>query len=244
VTVKTTLEEAVQSSSPGALVHLFRLDATGVGGEVYNFTPSSRDGKSLFFDGIEYVAAPIEAEGFEWTGRGPLPTPLVRIGNVSKIVLAAVITLNDLVGATLYRIRTFERFLDGHPDADPTAKFSVDVYRVERKTKHDATVLEWELRSAIDQEGRKLPGRMVVRDYCDFIYRHYDAEAGAFVYDVHHPCPYVGSNYFKEDGTPTDNPALDRAGKRLTTCCIPRFGENGVLPFGGYPGVGRFRARS
>jgi hypothetical protein len=77
----------------------------------------------------------------------------------------------DLLGATLTRLRTFRRFLDGEPDADPTAHFEPDIWRLERKTRQDAVLVEWELASVLEQEGRRLPGRQMLRDLCSHSYR-------------------------------------------------------------------------
>ena len=44
----------------------------------------------------------------------------------------------------------------------------------------------------------------------------------------------MGVARFTKDGQPTDDPALDKCGGRLSDCKL-RFGEYGELPFGGYP---------
>jgi lambda family phage minor tail protein L len=96
----------------------------------------------------------------------------------------------DLLGATLTRLRTFRRFLDGEPDADPTAHFEPDIWRLERKTRQDAVLVEWELASVLEQEGRRLPGRQMLRDLCSHSYRRWTGSR--FDYAAA-SCPYTGA---------------------------------------------------
>ena len=222
-----------QSFSPSALVELYVLDATALGGSLYRFCPSSNGNANVVFDGNTYTAIAFESEGWEWNGKGQFPTPTIRIDNVNKTLLSAVIGFGDLVGATVTRTRTFKKFLDGEPSADPTAIFSVDVYTVERKTKHDKISIEWELSAAMDQFGKRLPGRQILKDACMRTYRVWDG--AAFVY-TNAQCPYTGTTYFDENGDSTVQ-ASDKCGKRLSDC-KKRFGTNGELPFWGFPGAG------
>ena len=43
-------------------------------------------------------------------------------------MLGVVTDLDDLLGAEVTRIRTFEKYLDGKPEADPSAKFPDDSF--------------------------------------------------------------------------------------------------------------------
>jgi lambda family phage minor tail protein L len=153
-----------------------------------------------------------------------------------------VIETGDLTGATVTRIRTFKKFLDGQPDADPDAHFEPDIYRVDRKSAHIPGVsVEFELASIIDQRGRELPAYVCMRDYCPLIYRRWTGTE--FDYSKA-TCPYVGFDgnppatagaFFRRDGTSTVNPAEDKCGKRLSDC-VDRFGDR-PLPYGGFPGM-------
>ena len=242
------IAEHVQGFSLGELIELFVLDATPIGGSIYRFTNSANASTAIVFDGNTYTPLDFEADGFEWNGQGSLPTPKIRIANTTLVLSSAVIEFQDLLGAKLIRIRTFSKFLDGEPDADPTAIFPLDIYTVERKTSHNKVFIEWELSAAMDQFGKKLPGRQILRDACTHRYRVYSlsgpidnpdltGEAGPFDYSKA-TCPYVGATYYDEAGRLVLNPASDKCGKRLTDCQL-RFGENNPLPTRAFPGVGR-----
>lgn len=230
-----------QSFSPDDMVVLFELDATTIGGSILRFTSSAQETAEISFAGNTYSPVPVEAEGFEWNGRGAFPTPILRVSNVNKVASAAVIDYEDLLGATVKRIRTFRQFLDGEPTVDPTATFPIDVYKVERKTAHNKVFIEWELSSAIDQEGRKLPGRQVLRDACTHRYRIWNGSA--FDY-TNATCPYADAALFDETGAsldPLTEQAKDRCGKKLSDCRL-RFGEHEKLPTRAFPGLARIRA--
>ena len=88
----------------------------------------------------------------------------MRLTNVTKLLLPAVISLGDLVGAKLTRWRTFTKYLDGQPTADPTCYFAPNHYYVEMMTNLDEEYLEWQLASRLDREGIRLPREQVLRD--------------------------------------------------------------------------------
>ncbi|HYG86992.1 MAG TPA: phage minor tail protein L [Azospirillum sp.] len=229
--------QTAQAFAPGAYVVLYDLDTSSVGGPVYHFTGTADEGGSVMWRGNTYEPFDIQAEGFEWNGRGPLPTPRIRVSNVNRVFSALVGTYGDLLGCTVRRWRVFDRFLDNRPDADPDAHFPVDVYRIERKVSHDKVTIEWELSAALDQEGRSLPGRLVLRDACMKRYRVWDGNS--FLY-TRATCPYSGPDLFTPHGAATSNPAQDACGKRVIDCRL-RFGVDAVLPYGGFPGVARTR---
>ncbi|MEX9800387.1 hypothetical protein AB7X12_06465, partial [Proteus terrae] len=55
-------------------------------------------------------------------------------------------------------------------------------------------------------------------------------------------CDYAGQNgYFDKQGNPVDDPSLDKCSGLLKTGCVPRFGKNNPLPFGGFVGTSLLR---
>jgi phage-related protein len=114
--------------------------------------------------------------------------------------------------------------------------FPVEVYTIERKSAHTKTFVEWQLAAAIDQEGRMLPGRQVLRDTC--LHRYRSFEGGTFNYS-RASCPYTGAACFTATGTPT-TAQFDVCGKKLSDCRL-RFGQNANLPTRAFPGVSRLR---
>lgn len=230
----TDLRTVAQSLSPDAIIALFTLDATNVGGTILRFTASKETGGYVYFGGDSYIPIDISFEGLETSGVGAPPTPTVRISNTDGIVQSLLNTWGDLTGAMLYRRRTFARFLDGHAEADSGAFFGPDVYSFDRKTSDKPTDVTWELSTTIDQQGRMIPGRVAIRSTCMWRYRSFID--GSFNYEKAQ-CPYTGANFFDENDEPT---TYDKdVPSRTINCCKVRFGEGQPLPFGGFPGVGR-----
>jgi lambda family phage minor tail protein L len=227
----------VQLPQLDELVELYDLDATNIpGGEVYHFTPMTDGNNSnVVWGGVVYVPVPIQATGFETSSEGTLPTPHIKVANVNLAFSALCVQFKDLLGATLTRHRTFKRYLDGQPDADPTSELGRDVYRINQKVYQNKIFVEWELAAVIDQEGRMLPGRTVLQVACNFRYRRWTGTE--FDY-THVTCPYIGDTYFDINGNVVGTPQLDVPSKRVDTCCQRRF-QNVPLPTGAFPGVSR-----
>lgn len=93
-------------------VELFSLDTTPLGGSVYNFTNSTSSTGNIVFNGVTYSCLPITSDGWDFTSTGAPPKPTLTVSNVSKTLLAAVISLGDLVGSKVQRIRTYAKYLD------------------------------------------------------------------------------------------------------------------------------------
>jgi lambda family phage minor tail protein L len=216
----------IQKLDPGTKVELYELDTTDLGGQIEYFHDGTTAGRTeVIWQGNAYRAWPIHVEGFEINGNGQQPTPKIRAGNIGGAMTVRCIAFADMVGARLTRRRVFAKYLDGMPGADPTAGFPEDVFFIERKTYEGKIYVEWELSSSLDVEDVYLPLRQVIANACPWDYR--SAE-----------CSYVGPPVAKLDDSPTNDPTLDRCGKRLGSCKI-RFGPFGPLPFGGFPGASK-----
>ncbi|NDV20821.1 phage minor tail protein L [Pseudodesulfovibrio sp. JC047] len=231
-----TISNDVQKSSPGVLVELFDLDATAIGGEVQHFIKGTKDSQPVTWKGNIYIPLDLESDGFEMNAQGSLPRPTLRVSHVNTAFIGMVEECDDLIGATLTRWRTFSRYLDTAPEADSNAHFAPDIYRVDQLTEQNKLYVEWELAAAMDHEGRKLPGRQILRDVCTHRYRVWNGSS--FDYSKA-TCPYTASTYFDHAGVSTADPAKDRCGKRLSDCELRFPGE--PLPTRAFPGVGRLR---
>lgn len=228
----TAIATEIQKLAPSAIVVLYEVDATNIGGEVYRF----HDGKNgvitdIVWQGNTYQAFPIEATGFEWNGKGQLPRPKLTISNVLGTVSALVKLYDDLAGCKVTRIRTLAKFLDAvnfpsgtNPTADPTAEFARDIYFIDRKANENREIVEFELAAALDLAGVGLPRRQVVQNYCPWAYRGSE-------------CGYTGTAYFNINDQPVVSPSQDVCGKRLNSCKV-RFGSTAELPYGGFPAAG------
>ena len=84
--------------------------------------------------------------------------------------------------------------------------------------------MTFELASKFDLAGQKLPKRQIVANVCQWVYRSSE-------------CSYTGSSYFDVNGNSVTTLAQDACGKRVGSCKL-RFGANGELPFGSFPGAG------
>jgi lambda family phage minor tail protein L len=131
---------------------------------------------------------------------------------------------NDLGGATVRRIRTLKKFLDGEANADPNARFPTEIWYVDRKSNENRDLVEFELASKFDLAGVMLPQRQIIANVCQWQYR------GA-------ECGYTGGSYFDINDNAVATLALDACGKRVGSCKL-RFGATAELPFGSFPGVG------
>jgi lambda family phage minor tail protein L len=230
-----TIAADLQKIAPGALIELFVLDPTALGGTITRFHAGLNELHSpVVWDGDTYSPFPVEATGFELSGRGTLPQPKIRVANVTGLISALLLELDDLVGAVLTRKRTLAKYLDAvnfaggvNPTADPTQAFPDEIWFVNRRAEENKVFVEFELTSAFDVAGVKLPRRQVIANVCPWIYR--SAE-----------CSYAGGAVADINDVATSDPARDQCGKRLASCKL-RFGEFAELPYGGFPGAGLVR---
>ena len=237
-TAISSVYEDVSALAPSAIIELFelQLDSTLHGSsDVYRFHAGSNADVTgnIVWNGNAYTRMPVVADGFEMRSTGSLPQPTITIANLDgnmTTVLALVNQTtagNDLTGATVKRIRTLKRYIDGESSADPNAKFPDEIWRISRKATETRDIVTFELSSAFDFVGQKIPKRQIIANTCQWIYR--SAE-----------CGYSGSNYFDVNGNSVSRLADDVCGKRIASCKL-RFGENGELPFGSFPGAGLIR---
>lgn len=229
-----SIDQDVQQLAPGDLVELYEIDATSLGGSIVRLHAGVNGlGDDVVWQGNTYSRFPIIATGFQKSGSGAMPRPVVQVANVTGLVGVLARTYNDLVGARFTRRRTFAKYLDavnfaaGNPSADPTAHFADEVWIVDRKSTETRVMVEFELAAAWDVAGIMLPRRQVVQNVCTWGYRSSE-------------CGYTGGAVAAINDQPTTDPLLDQCGKRLASCKL-RFGEYAELPYGGFPAAGLIR---
>lgn len=222
----STIKEDIQSLEPGPLVELWELDAVNIGGEVVRFQSDSET--PIIWQGQTYAAWPIKGEGFARTS-AQQPAPKLMVGNLNGSITELCLLFEDLVGATLTRRRTFAKYLDGQPTADPTQEYDPELWFIERKASETAEYVEFELSTAMDFNGQRLPARQIIADHCpaQWVYRGVN-------------CGYTGPPVADANDNPTTDMALDRCGKRLSSCKLRQW-PDGVLNFGGFPASGLVR---
>jgi phage-related protein len=108
----------LQSIAPSAIIELFQLEINaaqhGVN-ETYYFHAGVNEinNGDIIWNGQAYLAFPIEATEFEYTGTGSLPRPKLRVSNIYGTITGLILSLpNGLEGAKVTRIRTLARYLD------------------------------------------------------------------------------------------------------------------------------------
>jgi lambda family phage minor tail protein L len=232
----TTVQGDVQLLEPGALVELFVLDATSIGGSVLQFHAYTQVG-NIVWNGSIYAPWPIDAQGFMRTS-DQQPVPTITVGNIDGSITALCLSYDDMVGAKITRKRTLGKYLDavnfptGNANADPTQQLPDEVWYIERKAVETNTAVQFELASALNFMGRKLPGRQVIANQC--LWLTIGGYRGPF-------CGYAGGAVATADDTATAILANDKCGGRVSSCKL-RFGANGNLNFGGCPGAGLVRS--
>jgi lambda family phage minor tail protein L len=243
----TTIIQHSQGSALGDYIKLYHMDLTTKFGETDFFFIEGPEGggtaHAVTFDGQLYSPFDCSATGFEVTGDGQLPRPTLTVSNASGIFTPLLIAYDDLKGATITRMRTFSKFLDDGSDPDPDARFADEVFIINKKTVDDGDMVQWELIAAIDVEGVIIPGRQITRDYCSHSTRVWTGSA----FDLTDAtCPWGASpgqeQAYDVDGVATTD-AAEVFSKRLNSCCKARFGDTAELPYAGWPGVARVRAR-
>lgn len=159
----------IQTLEPGARIELFVLDAraiTGGGTSDISYFHGYAQVGSIWWQGLEYTAWPIQATGFEIDPQKP-SQPTLDVGNVDGSITALCLALQDLVGAKLTRHRTLGKYLDAvnfggtNPTADPNQEFAPDVWFIEQKLSETPTVVSFALSSALDFGQVQLPRRKI-----------------------------------------------------------------------------------
>lgn len=222
-------------------VTLFEIDATKYGDVVLRFTPMVGETPTgdVSFGGQLYRSMPITADGFEWNGTGTAPRPTLTMTALDLVFLSLVVRAKDLTGCPVRRIRTYRKYLDDGATPNPSAHFPIDHYKIEKKTGQVRKSLTYELSTEMDQEGKQIPGRQVIRDTCLHRFRYW-AE-NKWNYDGV-TCPYAGAAMFTPGGEPTQDPTKARCGKKRSDCQLhfgTLYGPKAVLPMFAFPGVGR-----
>jgi len=226
-----------------ARIELFEIDLLPLGSnEILRFTSAFDGGSPVSFGGNVYEPRPVEVTGIDLTTDGPMPTPTLTMSNAGGVATQILLEHDDLVGAILKRIVTYEEFLDDGADPDSAAIFEPDYFEIDRKVREDHEMAQLELSSVIDQESLYLPGRQVLQGVCSLIYRRYDADLDEFIYQGDETaCPYTGTEYFDGNNQPCAK-SEDYCNKQITACQA-RFGDN-TLPFSGFPGAAKVRRRN
>lgn len=186
--------------------------------------------RDIIWNGNEYKPVAIQSDGLEIRGDGKASTPSLvitsNLNGVEGMTRRLCRQYNDFAGAKLTVIRTSAKYLDAanFADGNPTAnvnEYRKQVWYIEHKTDDNADSITFELSNPVDFEGARIPAREIT-SFCHWgVTGNYRGEA----------CQYMGTAMFDENGNPTNNPALDRCGCRITDCQL----RNNESRFGAFP---------
>ena len=233
----------VQAYSPGTLMSLFEIDFTTTGlpnppDAMYLYPGVKENYGDVVFGGETYTPWPFERTDIKKTSDGPMPRPTMSISNATGFMSQQLLAYNDFIGAKVRMFRTFAKYLDGEPAADPSAR-TTEVYFVEQKKTETSTAVQMVLVSAIDIMDATLPARNMLTNTCVWLYKGDE-------------CSWPGTNaalYFDAADNKVTDAADDVCGKRLDSCKRRFCGyieasdtyarPNDRLPYGGFPALGR-----
>lgn len=200
--VKNVVAESF-SLNPSAIINLFEIDVSDLGfnmgviseteialgkNTIFRFHNNiNLSTNSLYWGGKEYIAIPIDADGFDVNVRGSPSQPRLSITvsdeGISQLsrLKDRIYEMGDIIGAKITRIRTFAKFLDtsnfvnGVPPRDfypdSSSELSRDIYIIDRRANENKNLVQYELSPSFEYEGIKLPGRICNSDNCVFLYR-------------------------------------------------------------------------
>lgn len=225
-----SIQEDLSTLEPGGQVTLYEVDGSAFGAGVLRFHSHLQAG-AIWWQGRQYDPWPVNATGFEFNSDKP-PQPTLSIGNNNRLATILCSMFEDMVGAIVTRRRTLVKYLDaknfpgGNATADPSEGMRDEVWRIERKLSESFQAVEFQLTSAMDFQGQRLPRRQMIAGQCAWQYR--SAE-----------CGYTGGAVADKEDRPVSDVRVDMCSKRISGCKL-RFGENEELPFGGFPGCAMF----
>ena len=183
------LQKTLQDADGKTVVELFDFELNNAQHgttTVYRFTNTKNElGNDIVWQGNTYTAIPIKADGYEATGKGSLPRPNISVANLNGTftTILALLNVDDdgnalprntrtLEGCKVTRTRTLSKYLDAvnftggtNSDADPTSYFRPrDIYFIDRKSMENRDVISYEMCSAFDLVGVRLPKRQILPD--------------------------------------------------------------------------------
>lgn len=225
----------------GALIELWDIDlrhitptnGSNAAGELYRFHNGLNQGRTnIWWQGNEYQAYPIKADGFEISGQGPSNRPTLTVSNLYGLVTGIVAHFGQGVGAKVTRRLVYAEHLDAknfpggvNPSADPNQEVR-SYYIIEQLKSLDDQQATFEIASPAETDNAKIPLLMITSDTCIWQYRSAQ-------------CGYTGGAVADEFDKPTNDLKKDKCSHCIRGCKL-RFGDNAILPFGGFPSTTQY----
>lgn len=164
-----SIQDSVLKSEVPAFVELFEIDltptnVTELNGSIIRVTPMTDSTdlsnlQSVVWGGDSYQPFPIAISGISQSSDGAPARPTLSIANIDKTIGQLAFIYNDVVGAKVTYIRTFEPYLNTSASISlPPLSFFIS-----KKSSHTRTSLSFELRSPLDKERAFLPKRQMLK---------------------------------------------------------------------------------
>ena len=199
-----SLAEELLRLAPTAIIDLFEIQLTeavnGVNDILHYHAGKNGLTEDIKFGGQTYPAVPVEIDGFEFSAKGTLPRPTLRVANVNNAITSLMLLYNPLA-AEVRRIRTFAKFIDTtNFDTNPTFTKESDVedflitqdgdtlieetfndtadpdakivetWYIDRVSSENPQFVEFELAPKLDLTNLALP-RRTIEEFCPWTYR-------------------------------------------------------------------------
>ena len=177
----TDITKDVQKQDPGSqLIELWELE---IGTDTYAYFYSGLEAdlttvqfRDQFSGGTTrtYLALPIQSEGFNLQSTGASARPTIQVANLLSTFSAALggLSNEDLLGKKIYRRTTLYKYCIGQSgDANPPVEFPIQMWFIDRISEKNPVQITFELSSAFDLFGTKLPRRNIIGNACAWIYQ-------------------------------------------------------------------------
>ncbi len=206
-----TLNECTKAEQ-SALVVLWEVDQTEVGGERYFFrTLAERKRWSQSPGRGDNIRRTLFREAaLSMNGKGASARPTLKVSNLHGMVTGMAEDLQSLVGGTVVRRKVYARFLDavnfvnGNSDADPEQEV-ISRWRIQQCSELSAVSASFVLSTPTETDGAVFPGRIMLANTCTWTYRGDE-------------CGYHGPAVADEYDQPTSDITKDKCSKCLSGC--------------------------
>lgn len=122
-----------------------------------------------------YTAIPCQLDGLDISSSGASARPTLSLANVTSDLktILSIVSYDDLVGSTLVRRTTLEKYLDdGSGDsANPPVELNSVKFVIDRISSENNMIIQFELAALFDLEGIQLPRRVTTGKYCSWMYQ-------------------------------------------------------------------------
>ncbi|SCB88261.1 lambda-like phage minor tail protein L [Gilliamella bombicola] len=213
----------------GAILDLYDVDLSKIAGEklIFRFHAGLNQlRKAIVWQGKTYEPYPIQVTGFQKNGQGTSNRPTMSVSNAMGFITGLIADFDGLLGAVVTRHEVPVKYLDavnfenGNQYADPFCEI-ISNYVIEQVKQQNSMVVTFELALPCESDGTLIPARVIIANTCSWIYRSSE-------------CGYTGGAVADEFDRPTNDITKDKCSGCLTGCKL-RFGQHGILPFGGFP---------